>query len=201
MSHGIPAQPPELQGVCIGLTGPNSSGKGEVARFLAENGFSVHSLSDVVREEATRRGLDHSRDHLIRTGTALRAQFGEEVLAQRTLQRLTPPSVVDSIRSPGEIRVLRTLPGFRLLGIDAPLELRFERSRLRGRIGDGETMADFVRKEQLEKATDGPGQQLDVCFSQADQVVRNDGTLEELYRKVKTVLSRWGIPIRWGSGG
>lgn len=201
MAHGISSQPPELPGVCIGLTGPNSSGKGEVARFLGEIGFSMHSLSDVVREEATRRGLDHSRDHLIQTGTALRTQFGEGVLAERILPRLIPPSVVDSIRSPGEIRVLRTLPAFHLLGIDAPLGLRFERSRRRGRIGDGVTMEDFVRKEQLEKATDGPGQQLDVCFSQADQVVQNDGTLEELYRKVKSALSGWGVPMRWSSGG
>jgi dephospho-CoA kinase len=195
MAVASSGQMPRFEGICIGLTGPNSSGKGEVARFLGENGFSLHSLSDVVREEATLRGLDHSRDSLIRTGTALRKEFGEGVLAQRTLRRLTARSVVDSIRSPGEIEAFRTLPGFHLLGIDAPLDVRFERSRRRGRAGDGETIEDFLRKEQLEKATHGPGQQLDVCFSQADLVVHNDGTLEELRRKVKQVLTEWRIPF------
>ena len=102
--------------ICVGLTGPNASGKGEVARFLEGKGFSLCSLSDVVRQEATRRGLDHSRENLIRTGTALREQFGEGVLAQRTLPKISQRSVVDSIRNPGEIQVLRTLPGFHLGG-------------------------------------------------------------------------------------
>ncbi|HEV8374998.1 MAG TPA: AAA family ATPase [Candidatus Polarisedimenticolia bacterium] len=196
MTFGSPSQiAAPFQRICIGLTGPNSSGKGEVARFLGENGFSLHSLSDVVREEATLRGLDHTRENLIRTGTSLREEFEAGVLAQRILPRLTSRSVVDSIRSPGEIQVLRTLPGFRLLGIDAPLELRFERSRRRGRAGDGETIEDFLRKERLEKATHGPGQQLDVCFSLADRIVQNDGSLEELRQRVKEILAEGGIPI------
>jgi dephospho-CoA kinase len=76
----------------IGLTGPNASGKGEVARILAARGFTLHSLSDVVREEATRRGLDHSRENLILTGTALRQQRGEGALAERILPMLSPRS-------------------------------------------------------------------------------------------------------------
>lgn len=181
--------------ICVGLTGPNASGKGEVARFLEGKGFSLCSLSDVVRQEATRRGLDHSRENLIRTGTALREQFGEGVLAQRTLPKISQRSVVDSIRNPGEIQVLRTLPGFHLLGIDAPVALRFERSRRRGRVGDGETLEEFERKEILEKASQGPGQQLDVCLSQADLLVRNEGTLEELHRKVEQALAFRGVPL------
>jgi dephospho-CoA kinase len=179
--------------LCVGLTGPNASGKGEVARFLGENGFSLHSLSDVVREEATRQGLDHSRENLIATGTSLRQIHGEGVLAERTLPKLTDHSVVDSIRNPGEIRVLKTLPCFFLLGVDAPVALRFERSRKRGRIGDGETLQEFQRKEELEKSSHGPGQQLDVCFRMADQVVVNDDTLESLRLRVRQALSVRGF--------
>ena len=181
--------------VCIGLTGPNASGKGEVARFLGERGFSIHSLSDVVRDEATRLGLDHSRENLIATGTSLRQRHGDGVLAERTIPRLAPRSVVDSIRNPGEIRVLRTLPGFILLGVDAPVALRFERSRKRGRIGDGESIEEFRRKEELEKSSQGPGQQLDVCFSMADWVVQNDGTLEDLRRRVEEGLASRGVAL------
>ncbi len=65
----------------IGLTGPNAAGKGEAARFLREKGYAYHSLSDVVREEATARGLDHSRENLIRVGNELRQTFGAGILA------------------------------------------------------------------------------------------------------------------------
>jgi dephospho-CoA kinase len=181
--------------ICVGLTGPNASGKGEVSCFLSEAGFSQHSLSDVVREEATRQSLDHSRDSLIRTGTWLRQEFGPGVLAERTLPLLGDRSVVDSIRNPGEIAVLRGLPGFHLLGVDAPIELRFERSRLRARSGDGLTLEEFRRKESLELAGEGPGQQLRVCLSLADVMILNDGSLQDLRRRVREALSARGIPL------
>src|SRR2546427_18681 len=79
-----------LRTLVVGLTGPNASGKGEAATFLASQGFSVRSLSDVVRDEATRRGLDHSRDNLIRVGVEMRARHGPGALARRVLAERTP---------------------------------------------------------------------------------------------------------------
>ncbi len=181
--------------ICVGLTGPNASGKGEVATYLAESGFSRHSLSDVVREEATRQGLDHSRESLIQIGTWLREEFGPGILAERVLPLLGERSVVDSIRNPGEIEVLRRLPGFHLLGVDAPIEIRFERSRVRGRSGDGQTLQDFRRKESLEQSGEGPGQQLRVCLSLADAVILNNGSIPELHERVRQILSLRGIPL------
>ena len=70
----------------IGLTGPNAAGKGEVAAHLATLGFDIHSLSDVVREEAARQGLPPDRVHLIRVGNELRRREGPGALAQRILR-------------------------------------------------------------------------------------------------------------------
>ena len=47
-------------GIFIGLTGLNGSGKGEAVSLLVQLGFRSHSLSDVVRGEATLLGRDHS---------------------------------------------------------------------------------------------------------------------------------------------
>lgn len=181
--------------ICVGLTGPNASGKGEVARFLAELGFSRHSLSDVVREEATRQGLNHSRDSLIRVGTDLRRRFGPGVLAERIRPVLTGRSVIDSIRNPGEVQILRLLEGFHLLGVDAPVAIRFERSRMRARSGDGATLGEFRRSEEREQAPDGPGQQLRVCLSLADVVVLNDDTIETLRQRVREALGARGVTL------
>lgn len=67
----------------IGITGKNASGKGEAANYLKSKGFIYYSLSDVIREEATKRGLDHSRDNLIRIGNELRHNFAPNYLAQQ----------------------------------------------------------------------------------------------------------------------
>ncbi len=182
----------------VGLTGPNASGKGEVAKFLATHGFSVHSLSDMVRDEATRRGLDHNRDTLIRLGVAMRAEGGPGALARRVLSRLKGRAVVDSIRSPGEVEVLRSLPRFVLLGIDAPQPLRFQRSLLRGRLGDGATLDEFARKEDRENSRTEAGQQLLATLALADIVINNDGTIEALRARAREALARRGFPLSDG---
>jgi dephospho-CoA kinase len=192
LSANVTPAPPEL---VIGLTGPNASGKGEVARFLSEHGFGVHSLSDVVREEAATRGLEASRDNLIAVGVRLRESFGPGALARRILPRLQGPSVVDSIRGPAEVEVLRTLPRFVLLGIDAPVELRFERSQKRGRSGDGRTLDEFRLKEERENSATETGQQLRRTFALADHVVRNDGSLDQMRQRTREALRAHGVDL------
>jgi len=45
-----------IQGnVVIGLVGRNASGKGQVAEYLKSKGFIYYSLSDVIRNEASRQ--------------------------------------------------------------------------------------------------------------------------------------------------
>ena len=43
----------------IGLTGTKASGKGIIADILKEGGFVYYSLSDIVGEEAARKGLSN----------------------------------------------------------------------------------------------------------------------------------------------
>jgi len=174
----------------IGLTGPNAAGKGEVATYLRSRGFRVLSLSDVVREEAAARGLPPEREHLIRIGNELRAEGGPGVLAERILERLTERDVVDSIRNPAEVAVLRRRPGFVLIGVTAATETRFARSRRRDRPGDPGSLAEFRAREAEENRPGAHRQQLSATFALADHVVDNDGDLDQLHRAVDAVLAR-----------
>jgi dephospho-CoA kinase len=178
----------------IGLTGPNAAGKSAVVEHLVGRGFARHSLSDVVRQEAARRGLDPSRANLIEVGNDLRRREGPAALAARIRPRLGPRNVIDSIRNPAEVAELRRLDGFRLLGVDAPLPLRFERARRRGRLGDGDTLEEFRRREQIENGAEPTAQQLGATLALADAVVTNDGTLEDLLRQVDHWVGDWSPP-------
>ena len=174
----------------LGLTGSNAAGKGEVAERLRRNGFAVHSLSDIVREEAAARGLAPERENLIRVGNELRRQGGAGVLAERILPRLGRRDVVDSIRNPSEVEVLRRLASFVLLGVVAPVELRFERARSRARAGDPETLEAFRAREDEENTTDPHAQRLAATLALADHVLSNRGSLEELEREIERVLAQ-----------
>lgn len=175
--------------IVLGLTGSNAAGKGEVAAWLSDRGFSVYSLSDIVREEAATRGLPPERQHLIRIGTELRERHGPGVLAERIVSRLGERDLVDSIRNPAEVAVLRRLPHFVLLGVWAPLEMRFRRNLERARPGDPDTLDSFRSREREENTGDPNAQRLQETFRLADRIVHNDGDLGALHRALERILA------------
>jgi dephospho-CoA kinase len=172
----------------LGLTGTNSAGKGETAAFFRSRGYGYRSLSDIIRDRLRAEGLAESRDNLIRTGNALRREGGPDILARLALDGLEPPAVIDSIRNPAEIAYLRTRTGFFLLALDAPVGLRFARAVARGRLESAATLEEFARKEDEERSSRSEAQQLDACMALADARVVNDGTIEDLHRKLEAFL-------------
>lgn len=177
----------------IGLTGKNASGKGEVANYLKTKGFSYYSLSDVIREEATNRGLEHTRDNLIKLGNELREKFGASYLAQQINNRIKeannePNFVIDSIRNTNEAKELMKNKDFTLVGVDAPIELRFERMKERGRLGDSKTVEELKQQEQRENLKSDTNQQLDETLKLSQRVIVNDNTLEEFHKKIDNLL-------------
>lgn len=167
----------------IGLTGKNAAGKGELAKHIQSKGFVYFSLSDALREEATRRGLDHSRDTLINLGNKLRKKFGNGILAKRINEKImkNPKKdfVIDSIRNPGEIMELRKNKGFLLIGVVTDQKIRFQRLLKRGRLGDAATFEEFRKQEDRENNDEESGQQLDKCLELADKHISSNGTIDE----------------------
>ncbi len=183
MPGGITGGKPRL----IGLTGTNGSGKGEVAAHFVGKGFAYFSLSDVLREELARRGEKPTRDNLIRTGNELRRLFGADVLARRVMDRVKGRAVIDSIRNPREVELFREEGNFILLAVDAPPETRYERAKKRGRDESARTLEEFKKKENEEMAGSETAQQLAVCMKMADRLIVNDGTLEDLRKKLEDI--------------
>ncbi len=175
----------------IGVTGPNAAGKGEVCRVLASAGYTLHSLSDIVREAARAEGRDVSRETLIEVGQRLRRERGPGVLAEMLLPRLGERAVVDSVRAPAEVEVLRRRRNFRLLGVSAPLEVRWRRAVARGREGDVPDLATFAAREERENQDQPDSQQLRRSLELADAIVINERGLDELRRLVLDVVGRW----------
>ncbi len=177
----------------IGLTGKNCAGKDAVADVLEHHGFERHSLSDAIRAEIKRCGLDVTRNELIRMGNELRVKEGPGTLAKRILAMLkTDKAVVVSVRNPGEVEELRKREGFILVGVDAPIEVRFRRNLERRRESAPTTLAQFVADEERENSVDQNNQQLDTCLGLADRIIINDGTKEELKKRVDAFLKEVG---------
>lgn len=169
----------------IGLTGGNCSGKGEIVKYFEKKGFQVLSLSDCLRKEANKRNLPHSREILTGLGNELRKKHGSGILAKRVIKKMkTDNVIIDSIRNPGEINELRKLKNFFLLGVKAPLKIRFLRSIKRSRTGDMRTLYKFKKQEAEENRNKKTNQQLKECMRLADRVILNNGTILDLHRKI-----------------
>ena len=121
--------------IIIGITGLTGSGKNIVADFLVNKGFKYSSLSDRIREECARKGLETNRDNLINAGNELREEYGFNVLARRSIEALKNSSsdkyVIVSFRHPDEVDCLKE-NGLVLIAVTAPIEVRYERNMRRG---------------------------------------------------------------------
>lgn len=182
----------------LGLIGRNGAGKGEVANFLQTLGFEYYSLSDLIREELTRRDLEITRENLIEVGNELRRKHGPAVLAERILERLELDKnyVIDSIRNPLEAQALKKRSNFRLVKVVADEAIRFDRVKARKRESDPETLDEFRRLEAAEMTGDDPSrQQLLQTEELADAEVLNNGTLEELHDETRRCLQRLAATI------
>lgn len=101
---------------------------------------------------------------------------------------MTGRDVVDSIRNPAEVEELREEPGFILLAVEAPVEIRFARAVARARPGDGLTLEEFRAKEARENSPDPTRQQLVATFAMADRTLRNEGSVDQLRAAVDAAL-------------
>lgn len=178
----------------IGLTGTLASGKGVIADFLKEKGFAYFSLGDELRNIAKLRGIELTRKNLQDLGNELRNKLGggaiAELISKRIKEEKYNDAVIDSIRNPDEIEVLKKLDNFFLVSIDAPWIFRFERMKNRNRESDPKTPEDFLKVEERDFGEeDEKGQQVRKCMKLADFIFYNDGSMEETRIKVENLYS------------
>jgi len=174
----------------IGLTGRNAAGKGEVARYLEKKSFYYYSLSDVIRDDIRSRGQQPTRELLIQVGNELRQRYGGAVLAERILAKIEDNKhyVIDSIRNPAEVEAFRAAKHFKLVRVEAPLEVRFQRILSRRRESDPRTLEEFIDLERREAGGEDTSQNLIKVELMADHHLINDGPLENLYTQVDQLL-------------
>ena len=178
----------------IGLTGTFAAGKDTVAEHLEKKGFEHYSTGDQIREIAEDRGIRQNRDVLRELGNELRDQYGAEYLCRRIIEEKAKSDnvIISGIRQPGEIEYLRKLGNFHLIAVDAPVEVRFERMKLRNREGDPKTIEEMIEKERKEMESAGPNaQRIHECMQMADTLVINDGNKEVLDSKIDGIFREY----------
>jgi dephospho-CoA kinase len=197
----------------VGVTGRNGAGKGAVVEFLSKFcGFRHFSARAYIAETLASEGLEPTRKNLRRKGNALREAFGRSHVADALLERMleatsgkTSLSVLESVRHPDEVASLRdkaavgerTNAGsengegfqFLLLAVSTRPRTRYERMVLRKSPTDaGLDYATFLLDDALEENGEGGNASLRATLALADMTITNNGTIEDLRRRLRGVL-------------
>ena len=132
----------------IGLTGRNAAGKGEVAKYLQTKSFYYYSFSDAIRDELRNRKLDSqsrsahpNRETNCGWRLAVRSG-GSHSRKDRNRPELRHRFHPESRRSRRIAKSQRSIS--KLIKVDAPVQVRFERTVARRRESDPITFEDFV---------------------------------------------------------
>ncbi len=174
--------------ICI--TGMPGCGKEELVKVAQERGLPIVRMGDVVREEASRRGIKFSDETVGGMAHEERVKHGFGIWAERTVPRVTDEAtVIDGIRGREELEVFRRAFGDRLavVAIHASPKTRYGRIRQRARGDDIVTWEEFLRRDDREL-----GWGLGEVIATADRMVVNEGTIEAMHRACMDVLDALG---------
>lgn len=177
----------------IVIVGPIASGKGTLVELLKEAGYVPYSFSDRIKEELKKRGLELSRATLNSTANDIRQKEGADALSKRNAdvidKGLDTKIIVDGARNPAEIKFFQEKYGARVIGITADQNVRFQRLRSRGIKYETLTEEQFDELDDRENNQTGEfAQNINECLKLTDNIIDNNGSIEELKTKVEEFL-------------
>lgn len=180
--------------IIIGITGTFGAGKGTLSKYLEKRyGFSHYLVRDILIEEINKKNLPLNRESMVIVADDFRKNKSNgylmEEICRKAIQNGDRKIIIDSIRNPGEIETLRKKENFYLIYIDASPEVRYERIMNRKSETDKISFSEFKKAELKEMKSDDPAKiNLSKCFKRADFHIINDGSLENLFKKVDEVM-------------
>ena len=180
------SQRPQAERLVIGITGRIGSGKTTVGRHLeSRHGFQYLRYSAVLADWQIQGS--ESKDQLQKVGWEVMSGGLQAELNRRLIAQILPERnvAVDGLRHPLDYDALHSsfFPSFRLLFIDSPPALRFDRLNQKGKY------AGFASFQAADSHL--VEQQIDSLRTNAALVLRNEGSLQELYAAVDETVSRF----------
>ncbi len=177
------SQRPQGERLVVGITGRIGSGKTTVGRYLeSRHRFQYLRYSEVLAEWLAKD--PESKAQLQKVGWEVMAGGMQAELNRRLVGRITPDAdvAVDGLRHPLDYNTLSDSfsASFHLLFIDSPPRLRFERLNRKGKYAD---FASFAAADSHPVE-----QQIDSLRVSATLVIRNEGSLPDLYAAVDEAL-------------
>lgn len=172
------------------LVGEKLSGKEVTANYLVKkHGFRQYRFSKILDDILRELSLPVSRVNEFNLVGALRERFGGGVLAEAIKAKIISSKnlkiVIDGLRHPAELESLKLLPGFKLVYITAPLDIRYQRALKRGeKAGESKfSLSDFKAEERLSTE-----QYINKMGRRAEIKLVNQTDLADLFKQIEVKI-------------
>ena len=170
----------------IAITGQPGSGKTTAIDAIKDLGLVV-SMGDIVRNEAKKRNLIPSGINIGKLAKEMRIEGGSTIIAEKCVDLIKNKDeeviFVDGVRSLSEINVFRRFWKFPVIAIIVDKEIRFNRLFERGRSDDPKTLKELIERDTREIKFG-----LDDVLKNADYVIKNNSTIEELKKNLRKLV-------------
>lgn len=176
----------------IGIAGRPAAGKETITGFLRDKGFVYNETSKLFRSELEKQGKEITRTAMQDLADSWREKEGVGGVMKKFLETidLDKNHIIDSFRNAGEAEFLRNnVKNFILIAVDAPRELRFERTLARDKSSDPKTWEEFVKVDERDNfdSANPMGQQTGRLIEIADFVVVSDSNLESAMIQIEKI--------------
>lgn len=181
--------------IIIGLIGEKGAGKGTVSDFLTEKYGAVHfGTSKILKRTVEDLKLPTTRDNLIKLALVLKEGFGPSVVIDSMIADIEESEaslvIADGIRMHGDVEPFQKKYGdnFYLVYVTAPIQIRFERTRMR-KEKDGEfgmSFEQFLAEEGrlTEVSIHEIGAKADFTFDNSGDKNKLIAQTEEMMKKI-----------------
>lgn len=175
----------------IAFTGMPASGKSEAVQIAKDKGIAVIRMGDLVWEETKRQGKPLDDKNVGEIANGMRKTHGMDIWAKRTVEKIRSLKqasvlVIDGVRNREELACFKKELGldFSVVAIQASDEQRRKRAIARGRTDDSTDRRDLEERDKREISWG-----LQKVIADADIVIQNQGSLEELRKQILTLFS------------
>lgn len=173
----------------IGIIGGVGSGKDTVADYISQKlAIPSFQISQPLKDLAKEKNIEPTRENLVKIGSDLVREKGPDFLAQLAIDKIdSEKGIITGIRVLDIIEYLRNNSNLILLAVIANPKVRFERSVIRNKLGEADTIEEFIENERKENSAPNV-QRLFECLELADYSITNEDDIETLFKKVDEFL-------------
>lgn len=174
------------------ITGMPGAGKSTALAVIAEYGFPILLMGDVIREEVEILGYKPTPENVGRVAVEIRRREGVPAVARRCVPKIriyfegNNLVAVDGVRSLEEVETFREeFPNTFLVAIHSSPQTRFKRFLERNRSDDPKDWETF-RERDVRELRFGLGN----VIAMADYMIVNESSVEDLEAETRKLLEK-----------